>query len=255
MKKFFDIIDREHVQTVFLKFAGKSTNRISPCNFPHALKEMGIEIMPENDAQLFREADIDEDGGIDIDEFYRVIDQPSELEQWSSTLPLSKLLGFCLEAAIARTLAGSPDTPPDPIRRLPSLSPQDIESVAEEFAAADIDLDLHHFHRADTFQRMHLRTQTEGIQLGEAHRQFGVAGAAGITQTGQQAAGLLFAEILDQFTTERSHGPGMQQKHAFFAQPDDSLLRLETQFLRQSMQVGLRLQAGDRTKAFFEALG
>jgi hypothetical protein len=84
--------------------------------------------------QLFKEADIDQDGGLDLEEFRRVIARPTELEQWCSTLPLAKLLGCCLEDTLADAAAASPLAAlADPVRRLCSLSPQDLDRVSEEF--------------------------------------------------------------------------------------------------------------------------
>ena len=94
---------------------------------------MGIEMQREKCAQLFREVDIDEDDGLDAEEFLRAINCPSELEQWSSTLPLAKLLGCCLETAMVRALVDCPSAQSDPIRKIVCMSSQDINTVADEF--------------------------------------------------------------------------------------------------------------------------
>jgi hypothetical protein len=123
-------LDRQFVSSVFFKFADECTSKILASKFPFALKELNIEAIPGTVAELFKEADLDEDGGLDLDEFYRVINRPSELEQWCLTLPLPKLLAFCLETVI--TPAGEFA---DPIRSVCNLSPQDLDLATSEFEA------------------------------------------------------------------------------------------------------------------------
>jgi hypothetical protein len=133
-KRFFDLMDRERVHATFHKFADKSTTRIPSSRFLLALQELDIQVPPDRLQQLFKEADIDQDGDLDLEEFCRVIARPTELEQWCSTLPLAKLLGCCLEGTLADAVAASPHVVlADPVRRVCSLSPQDLDRVSEEF--------------------------------------------------------------------------------------------------------------------------
>jgi hypothetical protein len=131
--RFFGLMDQERVKATFLKFADKSTARIPSTSFRLALQGLDIQMQPDKLRQLFKEADIDEDGGLDLDEFHRAINRPSELEQWCSTLPLAKLLSFCLETPLADAAAASHAILADPVRRVSELSPQDLDRVAEEF--------------------------------------------------------------------------------------------------------------------------
>jgi hypothetical protein len=127
-------MDRERVLASFHKFANKSTTRIPSASFPLALQELDIQVPPDKLQQLFKEADIDQDGGLDLEEFRRVIARPTELEQWCSTLPLAKLLGCCLEGTLADAATASPHAAlADPVRRVCSLSPQDLDRVSEDF--------------------------------------------------------------------------------------------------------------------------
>jgi hypothetical protein len=129
-------MDRERVHATFHKFAEKSTARIPSTSFPLALQELQVDMQmqPDKLQQLFKEADIDQDGGLDLEEFRRVIARPTELEKWCSTLPLAKLLGCCLEGTLSDAAAASPPAAlADPVRRVCSLSPQDLDSVSEAF--------------------------------------------------------------------------------------------------------------------------
>jgi Ca2+-binding EF-hand superfamily protein len=87
-------MDRERVHATFVKFADKSTTRIPSTRFPLALQELDIRVPPDKLQQLFKEADIDQDGGLDLEEFRRVIARPTELEQWCSTLPTRQAAGL-----------------------------------------------------------------------------------------------------------------------------------------------------------------
>ena len=133
MKRFFFLFDRQHVHSTFVKFADKATGRVCLTEFRHALQDLEIQTQAESDEQLFRDADIIQDGGLDLDAFERVISRPSELEQWCSTLPLAKLLGFCLEAPLAYAQGSGAAEPSAPLRRLCNLSGPDIGRVADEF--------------------------------------------------------------------------------------------------------------------------
>jgi hypothetical protein len=83
---------------------------------------------------MFEEADINKDGALDRDEFARVINTPSELEQWCTTLPLPKLLAACLEPALASTSAAAPGR--EAVRRVADLPPQAIQEAVADFSAA-----------------------------------------------------------------------------------------------------------------------
>ena len=137
VKIFFDLIDREQVQQIFCRHAEPKTEggRIPPSSFHLALNDLSIDTLPDKVSRLFMDADIDKDGGLDLAEFRRVVNRPSEIEQWSSTLPLAKLLGCCLEAQVANSVAGGRDmASPDPLRGLCKLSPQALDSAAGEFS-------------------------------------------------------------------------------------------------------------------------
>ena len=130
IKSVLDRVNRRHVETVFSKFADEASGKIPLIKFGPALQEMGIVMTPGREEELFKESDIDEDGGLDRDEFVRAISMPSELEPWASTLPLAKLLAACVEAALARAASA------DPLRKVAALSAQEIDEVAADFSGA-----------------------------------------------------------------------------------------------------------------------
>ncbi len=117
---------RIYVKNVFDTFADASTQRLTLHTYQLALKELQLK-QPEFFEESFYEEDSDMDGEISFDEFCRAINRPFGLEQWCSTLPLAKLLGFSLAAKLEI------GTSPDPIRRISILSSEDILVVSEEF--------------------------------------------------------------------------------------------------------------------------
>ena len=116
---------------IFENYADAKSSKITENRFMTALKDLNL--ASEQDSldlpQLFREADIDEDGTLDMNEFSRFLNRPSKLEQWSNTLPLAKLLSFCLLAADESASAA-----PDPLRIICGLNQQALDTVVDGFS-------------------------------------------------------------------------------------------------------------------------
>jgi hypothetical protein len=62
----------------------------------NALHEIGVQPTAEEAAVLFETYDMDDNGGLDLQEFIKAIKYPGKVEQWANSLPLSKLLAHCL---------------------------------------------------------------------------------------------------------------------------------------------------------------
>jgi len=133
----FNRLSPLHIDQLFKKFADQPSNKVSKSRFRAALQEVGIVLTPGKETEMFREADIDEDGGLDRDEFVRAINVPSELEQLCTTLPLAKLLAACVEAALpSAALPSAATADRDPVSYVGDLSPQAIREVTADFSAA-----------------------------------------------------------------------------------------------------------------------
>jgi hypothetical protein len=62
-----------------------------------ALLELGVQMKREKVEALMAVMDLDENGGLDFDEFKRAVQQPlTQLEQWASMLPLAGVLARSL---------------------------------------------------------------------------------------------------------------------------------------------------------------
>ena len=105
-----------------------SAGKMSEAKFTEALKYLGLESQVTDPRLRFKEADINGDENLDLEDFKRIISVPSKLEQWLSTLPLARLLSFCLEAA-DQSLA----TAPDPLRVVSRLDLPVLSAVVDGF--------------------------------------------------------------------------------------------------------------------------
>jgi hypothetical protein len=104
---------------------------LSAAGLQEALKELDMPHMTLEEASaLVKKHDIDENGALDQQEFHQAIKcarEPSALEVWAKTLPLSDLLAFCLQAEAVS------DRTSDPIRELTYFSSSRIETAVEAF--------------------------------------------------------------------------------------------------------------------------
>jgi hypothetical protein len=87
----------EFVESAFRKNECKERNLVLKDSLQRALGEFGVYITSEEAEQLFTVVDIENNGGLDLDEFRQAISQPSsQIEQFLNNLPLSGMLASCL---------------------------------------------------------------------------------------------------------------------------------------------------------------
>ena len=90
-----------------------------------ALLELGVPM--EKTEKLMLMMDLDENGGLDFEEFKRAVQQPpTQLEQWASMLPLAGML--------ARSLPVSGGQGDQPLRGFSRLSEDGIDTAVEMFS-------------------------------------------------------------------------------------------------------------------------
>ena len=90
-----------------------------------ALKDCGLELSEEEIELVFKQADLNDDQGLDLDEFRTAVKFPTKLQQWADTLPLSQLLAHCL-AAKSRNKQ-------DPVKDIAGLSATDLADTIDLF--------------------------------------------------------------------------------------------------------------------------
>ena len=125
--EYFRLTSKAHVEQVFVKYAANLKGTISEEQFKAAL--LDLRLFSKNDYdRMFKEADINKDARLDFEEFSRAVSGPSKLEQYLSTLPLAKLLAFCLSTADDSIAKSN-----DPVQKISRLSPETLERGADIF--------------------------------------------------------------------------------------------------------------------------
>ena len=93
----------------------------------HALLELGVQMEKGKADELMLMMDLDENGGLDFEEFKRAVQQPpTQLEQWASMLPLSGML--------AKSLPVSGGQGDQPLRDFSRLDENEINAAVEVFS-------------------------------------------------------------------------------------------------------------------------
>ena len=124
--------------------------------FPAGLKKAFDDLEISKDlkecAALVASMDLDENGGLDLEEFSRVISQPpSPLEQWISTLPLSAMLAACLETSESNV---------DPLLAISRLDSERMSAAIEAFSyGMRLMIGKAQTQLIDTFARMDAKAQ------------------------------------------------------------------------------------------------
>jgi hypothetical protein len=93
-----------------------------------ALLELGVHLKREKVEELMTLMDLDENGGLDFEEFKRAVQQqpPTELEQWAGMLPLAGML--------ARSLPVSGGPGDQPLRDFSRLGDDDLDTAVQVFS-------------------------------------------------------------------------------------------------------------------------
>jgi hypothetical protein len=104
------------IEFVFKKYRNQATNLLAADSLHLALFELGIQFTAEEITALFDTFDIDENGGLDLQEFTNISKYPSKVEQWTRSLPLSQLLAHCLSFKESD----------DPLREISRLSSDEL---------------------------------------------------------------------------------------------------------------------------------
>jgi hypothetical protein len=122
---FHNSRNRLHNELIFKKHANQATNLMTADAMTAALRDLGVQLTQEDAAVAFELADTDENGGLDLHEFMKAINQPSKVQQWIETLPLSQLLAHCL------SFKGGASN--DPLREVSRLSADELQASTQAY--------------------------------------------------------------------------------------------------------------------------
>jgi hypothetical protein len=93
---FFRKRDKHFVDSVFASYKDPTTGLLPSCHLKSSLADLGIDLENDEVTSLFHLMDVNNDGGLDREEFERAIQTPTKLEQWTATIPIHQLLASCL---------------------------------------------------------------------------------------------------------------------------------------------------------------
>jgi hypothetical protein len=111
---------------VFERFKEESSGTIRTDVLQQALFEFGVPVPKKTAEELMLAMDLDENGGLDYEEFKRAVAQPpTQLEQWASMLPLAGMLASSLPIS-----GGQGD---QPLRDFSRLGEDEIKAAVEAF--------------------------------------------------------------------------------------------------------------------------
>jgi hypothetical protein len=96
VNQFIQSKDSNYVKKVFNKFANITNDEILEADLGNALRECGVILTPEEVSVVFKCNDLNDNGGLNFNEFAMAVKTPTKLEQWADTLWLSELLAYCL---------------------------------------------------------------------------------------------------------------------------------------------------------------
>jgi Ca2+-binding EF-hand superfamily protein len=117
--------DLHYIEKIYKKYASANNRDLRLNEFGNALQDCGVNMNLEERALAFKCADLDEDGGLSLEEFRTAVRTRTQLEQWASALPLARLLARCLTLK-----SGDLD---DPICELTKLSEANLDEAVGVF--------------------------------------------------------------------------------------------------------------------------
>jgi hypothetical protein len=120
--RFIQRFDARRVDDIFSRHGG-TKKKLLPSSLGPALRDVGVDLSPEEVAQVFKQADLDDDKGLDWAEFRMAVKTPTKLQQWTDTLPLSQLLAHSLSLRVQNS--------EDPVRGVAGMTPPQLEDTMD----------------------------------------------------------------------------------------------------------------------------
>jgi hypothetical protein len=162
--RFLQSLKTTGIDEVFNRHASVSPKHghkkiLHPASLGPALEECGVELSADEVEVAFSQCDMNDDGGLDLEEFRLAAKTPTKLQQWADTLELPRLL--------ARCLALRSRNPADPHRGVADLSPADLADALDVFGRG--------LRRALAGAQAELRTCLDAMRAAEAAAAGGTA--------------------------------------------------------------------------------
>ena len=115
--------DPSHVKTIFDQHNDGKSASIAKGKLHSALSNLGVDVDVERTAELLEEFDSDASGGLDFEEFQRLLHRSNRLFEWAKSLPLHELLADAIPRRAGR----------DPLRVVSEMTEEEISWVCRAF--------------------------------------------------------------------------------------------------------------------------
>jgi Ca2+-binding EF-hand superfamily protein len=113
----------QFVQATFDAHKDKTKQVIFASSLGRALSDMGVHSEPTEIEELLKSWDLNDDGGLDFQEFASLVSMPSPTEEWVAALPLTKLVSDALPRASCSAK--------DQLRHLSKTTPEELKVSCE----------------------------------------------------------------------------------------------------------------------------
>jgi hypothetical protein len=118
----------QFLQEIFNKHKSPASDSagdgLSKASLGQALRDLGVSLSVDELEELFYTQDLNSDGWISWSEFLMVVERPSKIHEWASTLPLAPLLADCMPSKDEA----------DPVRGLSKLQTEDMQAISACFS-------------------------------------------------------------------------------------------------------------------------
>jgi cell division protein FtsB len=114
---------KQYVESTFNTYKDKERSIILATCLGPALRDLGVPIEPSEIDNLLKSRDLNNDGGLDFQEFSSLVSTPSPIEEWVGELPVIQLVSDALPRAGGTTK--------DQLRYLSKASPEQLEESCE----------------------------------------------------------------------------------------------------------------------------
>ena len=89
----------QFVHDTFNSHKDKTKQVILASSLGRALSDLGVHADPTEIEELLKSGDLNDDGGLDFQEFLSLVNKPSPIEEWVGGLPLNQLVSDALPRA------------------------------------------------------------------------------------------------------------------------------------------------------------
>jgi hypothetical protein len=114
----------EFIRAIFESHKDTAKNLILSSSLGQALRALDVHVDEKEIDDLLKSKDLNDDGGLDLQEFSAFVGTPSPIEEWVNNLPLSQIVADALPRQVGRPTK-------DQLRHLCKTTPRQLEESCE----------------------------------------------------------------------------------------------------------------------------